>query len=234
MRAVYDEMMPPSRACAPPRRWLRPTAASRCFGAASVTWLSAARPAPVIARWSFFPLPDANGSRERCANAAGPTVGMSQNIERRTEGHQHDHHISRKPAIRPTKSWPLALRGDLIRPGDPGYDEVRVVYNAMIDKHPAAIARCRDVVDVIPASVSAANMASRSPSEAAVTTQRGSGYGMTPWSSTFPCYAAPRSTQESHRPGRRRMHLGQTSTTRPCGSAWPLRPASWRPPVWAA
>ena len=42
-----------------------------------------------------------------------------------------------------------ALRGDLIRPGDSGYEEARVVYNAMIDKRPAAIARCRDVADVI-------------------------------------------------------------------------------------
>ena len=42
-----------------------------------------------------------------------------------------------------------ALRGDLITPGDPGYDDARAVYNAMIDKHPAAIARCRDTADVI-------------------------------------------------------------------------------------
>jgi FAD/FMN-containing dehydrogenase len=42
-----------------------------------------------------------------------------------------------------------ALRGDLIVPGDPGYDQARAVYNGMIDKHPAAIARCRDTADVI-------------------------------------------------------------------------------------
>jgi FAD/FMN-containing dehydrogenase len=42
-----------------------------------------------------------------------------------------------------------ALRGELILPGDPAYDTARAVYNAMIDKHPAAIARCRDVADVI-------------------------------------------------------------------------------------
>src|ERR1700722_9390381 len=42
-----------------------------------------------------------------------------------------------------------ALHGDLITPGDPGYDEARAVYNAMIDKHPAAIARCRDAADVV-------------------------------------------------------------------------------------
>jgi FAD/FMN-containing dehydrogenase len=42
-----------------------------------------------------------------------------------------------------------AVRGDLIMPGDPGYDEARAVYNGMIDKHPAAIVRCRDTADVI-------------------------------------------------------------------------------------
>jgi hypothetical protein len=41
------------------------------------------------------------------------------------------------------------LRGELIEPGDPGYDAARAVYNGMIDKYPAAIARCRDVADVI-------------------------------------------------------------------------------------
>ena len=42
-----------------------------------------------------------------------------------------------------------AIRGDLIMPADPGYDQARAVYNAMIDKHPAAIARVRDTADVI-------------------------------------------------------------------------------------
>ncbi len=41
------------------------------------------------------------------------------------------------------------LRGELILPGDAAYDEARKLYNAMIDKKPAAIARCVDVADVI-------------------------------------------------------------------------------------
>jgi FAD/FMN-containing dehydrogenase len=41
------------------------------------------------------------------------------------------------------------LRGELIQPGDDGYDEARKVYNAMIDKRPRMIARCADVADVI-------------------------------------------------------------------------------------
>ncbi len=34
-------------------------------------------------------------------------------------------------------------------PGDPAYDEARSVWNGMIDKHPAMIARCDDVRDVV-------------------------------------------------------------------------------------
>jgi FAD/FMN-containing dehydrogenase len=40
------------------------------------------------------------------------------------------------------------LRGELLRPDDPGYDEARRVWNAMVDKRPALIARCTDADDV--------------------------------------------------------------------------------------
>jgi hypothetical protein len=43
------------------------------------------------------------------------------------------------------------LRGGLVRPEDPDYEESCRVYNAMIQKHPALIARCADVADVIAA-----------------------------------------------------------------------------------
>src|SRR5687768_5748709 len=43
------------------------------------------------------------------------------------------------------------MRGPLIQPSDPGYDEARTVYNAMIDKRPALIAQCANVADVIAA-----------------------------------------------------------------------------------
>ena len=47
------------------------------------------------------------------------------------------------------EQFKTALRGELIQPGDPGYDEARKVYNAMIEKRPRMIARCSDVADVI-------------------------------------------------------------------------------------
>src|SRR5580692_3936754 len=49
----------------------------------------------------------------------------------------------------PYEELAAALRGPLILNGDPGYAEARAVYNAMIDKRPAAIARCADVADII-------------------------------------------------------------------------------------
>ncbi|MEM7335748.1 MAG: FAD-binding oxidoreductase [Chloroflexota bacterium] len=43
------------------------------------------------------------------------------------------------------------LSGDLIRPSDSSYDEARAVWNGMIDRYPAFIARCANHDDVITA-----------------------------------------------------------------------------------
>ena len=50
-----------------------------------------------------------------------------------------------------------SMHGDLIGPDDARYDEARAVYNAMIDKRPAAVARCADTADVIAAIAFARN-----------------------------------------------------------------------------
>jgi FAD/FMN-containing dehydrogenase len=42
-----------------------------------------------------------------------------------------------------------SLRGELLLAEDPGYDEARAIWNAMIDKRPALIARCAGTADVI-------------------------------------------------------------------------------------
>ena len=41
------------------------------------------------------------------------------------------------------------LRGELLEPGSAAYDAARVVWNGMIDRRPALIARCRNAADVI-------------------------------------------------------------------------------------
>lgn len=41
------------------------------------------------------------------------------------------------------------MRGELIQPGDESYDEARKVWNGMIDKKPALIARCASADDVV-------------------------------------------------------------------------------------
>lgn len=48
-------------------------------------------------------------------------------------------------------SFRSRLRGAVLEPGDDGYDEARRVWNAMIDRRPALIARCTGAADVIAA-----------------------------------------------------------------------------------
>ncbi|MGH6912543.1 MAG: FAD-binding oxidoreductase, partial [Geminicoccales bacterium] len=41
------------------------------------------------------------------------------------------------------------FRGEIFLPTDSGYDTARAVWNAMIDRRPDIIARCRGVADVV-------------------------------------------------------------------------------------
>jgi FAD/FMN-containing dehydrogenase len=42
-----------------------------------------------------------------------------------------------------------SFRGEVLQPGDASYDDARKVWNGMIDKHPALIARCKTESDVV-------------------------------------------------------------------------------------
>jgi FAD/FMN-containing dehydrogenase len=42
-----------------------------------------------------------------------------------------------------------SLKGQLLKSGDPGYDESRLLWNGMFNKHPALVVRCEGTVDVI-------------------------------------------------------------------------------------
>lgn len=46
-------------------------------------------------------------------------------------------------------AFKASLQGELLQPADFGYDEARSVWNAMIDRRPALIARCRGVANVV-------------------------------------------------------------------------------------
>lgn len=60
-----------------------------------------------------------------------------------TQGSQIDLEANAFEGLRPQ------LRGPLLLPGDVGYEESRTVWNAMIDRKPAAVVRCLGVADVI-------------------------------------------------------------------------------------
>lgn len=66
-----------------------------------------------------------------------------------------------------------AMRGTLLEPGDPEYDEARKVWNAAIDGHPALIARPLSADDVATAVTYRCSTVSRSPCAVARTACRG-------------------------------------------------------------
>jgi FAD/FMN-containing dehydrogenase len=47
------------------------------------------------------------------------------------------------------QKFKATLRGELLTPGEAGYDSARTVWNALIDRRPALIARCAGAADVI-------------------------------------------------------------------------------------
>lgn len=41
------------------------------------------------------------------------------------------------------------IRGEVLRPADPGYEDARRIWNAMVDRRPALIVRCSGVADIM-------------------------------------------------------------------------------------
>jgi FAD/FMN-containing dehydrogenase len=52
------------------------------------------------------------------------------------------------PAVRPAHQIAAAFRGDVVRPGDAGYDEARAAWNPAFDRRPALVVRPVDAADV--------------------------------------------------------------------------------------
>ena len=62
------------------------------------------------------------------------------------------------------------FEGEVLEEGDPGYDDARKLFNAMIDRKPRLIVRCAGPADVAAGILLAREFAlCRSPSRAAVT-----------------------------------------------------------------
>ncbi len=126
------------------------------------------------------------------------------------------------------------IRGSVLTPDDDGFDAARSVYNAMIDRHPAVIVRARDAADVM----AAIRFAREHDLELAVRGGSHSARATVPptaaWCSTWANSARSGSTPPPAGPGSAAGRCSAISTTPPTPSAWPRRPASTRPPAWAA
>src|SRR5215467_2819615 len=57
--------------------------------------------------------------------------------------------FDRATKVEPLQDFKAHLHGELIGPGDDGYESARRVWNGMIDKYPALIVRCTDISDVV-------------------------------------------------------------------------------------
>lgn len=66
------------------------------------------------------------------------------------------------------------VRGGVVLPDSPGYEEARSVYNGMIDKHPKLIVQCKNVADII----AAVNLGKKQSMEVAVRSGGHNGPGM--------------------------------------------------------
>src|SRR5512133_976872 len=62
---------------------------------------------------------------------------------------QHPHEARKAPTRAVFEPLRGQLRGALCYPGEPEYEQARTIWNAMIDKHPAAVVRAAGAEDVL-------------------------------------------------------------------------------------
>ena len=125
------------------------------------------------------------------------------------------------------------LRGELIAPDDAGFDEARKVYNGMIDKRPALIARCKRPDDV-------AKVVAFARDHDLLLAIRGGGHNGAGLGTCDDGVVIDLSLMNDIQvdPEARTVrvgggYLGARSTGPPTSTAWPPRAASSRPPAWA-
>ena len=124
------------------------------------------------------------------------------------------------------------VHGLVITPDDEGYEEARAVYNAMIDKRPAAIVRAANAGDVM----AAVDHARDNGVDLAV---RGGGHSVPGFGTCDGGVVIDlsRHARRARRPRgedrarRGRRDAGTTSTPRPTPSGWPRPAGSSRPPA---
>jgi hypothetical protein len=57
--------------------------------------------------------------------------------------------LDQRSASALAKELGRSFTGDVVTAGEPGYDEARTIWNAMVDKKPVVIARCATTEDVV-------------------------------------------------------------------------------------
>lgn len=59
--------------------------------------------------------------------------------------------MSETVAATPLEALRAAFSGQVLSPGDSGYEEARLVHNGLVDKRPGVIARCQNTADIVDA-----------------------------------------------------------------------------------
>src|SRR6056297_2498752 len=67
-----------------------------------------------------------------------------------TANHERQHPVT-ELSEGTVRSLAERARGNVLEPGDDGYDEARTIWNGMIDRYPALVVQCTGTADVVAA-----------------------------------------------------------------------------------